>query len=65
MGIGSIGVPSLILILIVALLIFGHNKLPELGKAVGESLKGFKDATNSLMSDHDEESKKNKDDTEE
>lgn len=62
MGIGSIGVPSLILILVVALLIFGPNKLPELGKALGETLKGFKDATNSLMSDDDnKDSKKDKD----
>lgn len=58
MGLGSIGVPSLILILVVALLIFGPNKLPELGKALGETLKGFKDATNSLMSDDDEKDKK-------
>lgn len=61
MGIGSIGVPSLILILVVALLIFGPNKLPELGKAVGETLKGFKDATNSLMSNDDDEKKDKKD----
>ncbi len=58
MGLGSIGVPSLILILVVALLIFGPNKLPELGKALGETLKGFKDATNSLMSDDDEKDNK-------
>ena len=58
MGLGSIGVPSLILILVVALLIFGPNKLPELGKALGETLKGFKEATNSLMSDDDEKDNK-------
>ena len=58
MGLGNIGVPSLILILVVALLIFGPNKLPELGKALGETLKGFKDATNSLMSDDDEKDNK-------
>jgi sec-independent protein translocase protein TatA len=33
----------LILVLVVALLIFGPRKLPELGKGLGEGLKGFKD----------------------
>jgi sec-independent protein translocase protein TatA len=33
----------LILVLIVALLVFGPRKLPELGKGLGEGLKGFKD----------------------
>ncbi len=65
MGLGAIGVPSLILILVVALLIFGPNKLPEMGKAFGETLKGFKDATNSLMSDDDDKDKKEKKDTKE
>lgn len=65
MGLGAIGVPSLILILVVALLIFGPNKLPEMGKAFGETLKGFKEATNSLMSDHDDDKKDTKDKKEE
>lgn len=51
MGLGSIGIPSLILILIVALLIFGPKKLPEIGKAFGQTLKEFKQSTNELMSD--------------
>lgn len=51
MGIGSIGIPSLILILIVALLIFGPKKLPEIGSAFGQTLKEFKKSTNELMSD--------------
>ncbi len=54
LGIGSIGVPSLILILIVALLIFGPSKLPEIGKAFGQTLKEFKQSTNDLMSDNDD-----------
>lgn len=33
----------LILVLVVALLVFGPRKLPELGKGLGEGLKGFKD----------------------
>lgn len=51
----QIGIPGLILILVVALLIFGPSKLPEIGKAAGSSLKEFKDATKGLMGDDDTE----------
>ncbi|HLS59679.1 MAG TPA: twin-arginine translocase TatA/TatE family subunit [Virgibacillus sp.] len=44
----QIGIPSLILILVVALIIFGPAKLPEIGKAAGDSLKEFKNATKDL-----------------
>ncbi|MGM7684149.1 twin-arginine translocase TatA/TatE family subunit [Cytobacillus sp. Hm23] len=47
----NIGVPGLILILILALVIFGPNKLPELGRAVGSTLKEFKKATKELVDD--------------
>ncbi|UFU01250.1 twin-arginine translocase TatA/TatE family subunit [Radiobacillus kanasensis] len=52
----NIGFPGLILILIIALVVFGPSKLPEIGKAVGSSLKEFKKATRDLVSD--DESKK-------
>lgn len=55
----QIGIPSLILILVVALLIFGPSKLPEIGKAAGNSLREFKDATKGLVGD-DEASEKEK-----
>lgn len=59
MGIGSIGIPSMILIVVIALLIFGPKRLPEIGKAAGETLKEFKDSTSDLMkNDDDEEEKK-------
>ncbi|MGM0899401.1 MAG: twin-arginine translocase TatA/TatE family subunit [Bacillota bacterium] len=48
---------SLIIIGIVALLIFGPKKLPELGKAFGSSLREFKNATKGLADD-DEDDKK-------
>lgn len=51
MGLGNIGIPGLILILIIALIVFGPSKLPEIGKAVGNSLKEFKNATKGIESD--------------
>lgn len=54
MGPSSIGLPGLILILIVLLLLFGPNKLPELGRAFGNTLKEFKRATKDLTADHDQ-----------
>lgn len=50
----NIGVPGLILILILALIIFGPNKLPELGKAVGQTLRVFKQSANGVMDDDEE-----------
>ncbi|HLR42473.1 MAG TPA: twin-arginine translocase TatA/TatE family subunit [Pseudogracilibacillus sp.] len=54
----QIGIPSLILILVVALLIFGPSKLPEIGKAAGSSLREFKNATKGLIGDEEEDEKK-------
>ncbi|MFS0882029.1 twin-arginine translocase TatA/TatE family subunit [Bacillus sp. 7586-K] len=57
----NIGFGSLVLIVIVALLIFGPKKLPELGKAAGNTLREFKNATKGLADDDDEDQKgKNK-----
>ncbi|MCM3114525.1 twin-arginine translocase TatA/TatE family subunit [Neobacillus sp. MER 74] len=57
----NIGVPGLILILTLALIIFGPKKLPEIGRAFGQTLKEFKKSTRELtddvMSDIDEEKK--------
>ncbi|MFD1385208.1 twin-arginine translocase TatA/TatE family subunit [Oceanobacillus sp. FSL W7-1293] len=57
MGIASIGVPGLILIVILALIIFGPNKLPQIGKAAGQSLKEFKSSTRDLTQDITDETK--------
>ncbi|WP_422122237.1 twin-arginine translocase TatA/TatE family subunit [Planococcus sp. X10-3] len=46
---------SLIVIAVVALLIFGPKKLPELGKAFGSSLREFKNATKGLVDDDDDD----------
>jgi sec-independent protein translocase protein TatA len=47
----NIGVPGLILILVLALIIFGPKKLPEIGRAFGQTLKEFKKSTRDLTSD--------------
>jgi sec-independent protein translocase protein TatA len=54
---GNIGLPGLILILVIALIVFGPSKLPEIGRAFGRSLKEFKDATRELTSDLDKDDK--------
>ncbi len=51
----SIGMPELIVIMLLALLIFGPRKLPELGRSLGRSLGEFKRASNELRSTLDEE----------
>lgn len=53
----NIGGPGVILILIVALVVFGPNKLPEIGRAVGKSIREFKKATEGLAEDIREEIK--------
>ena len=45
---GSIGMPELILIFVVALLVFGPKKLPEIGKSLGRGLAEFKRASEDL-----------------
>ena len=41
---GQLGFPELLIIGVIALLVFGPKKLPELGKGIGEGLRGFKTA---------------------
>ena len=41
---GDIGLPELLVIFIIVLVLFGPGKLPDVGKAIGEALRGFKKA---------------------
>src|SRR5947207_6454845 len=52
---GSIGMPELIIIFVIALIIFGPRKLPELGRTLGKSLAEFKRATNELKTTLEDE----------
>ncbi|MCG8397995.1 twin-arginine translocase TatA/TatE family subunit [Bacillus atrophaeus] len=54
----NIGIPGLILIFVIALVIFGPSKLPEIGRAAGRTLLEFKNATKSLVSGEDKEEEK-------
>ena len=50
----GLGLPELTIVLVIALLVFGPNKLPSLGKGLGEAIRGFKKSL------HDEPSEENK-----
>ena len=41
---GDIGFPELLVIFVIVLVLFGPGKLPDVGKAIGEALRGFKKA---------------------
>ena len=55
---GNIGIPTLILILVLALLLFGPNKLPELGRAFGRTLREFKRGAQDIMQDNEPANRK-------
>jgi sec-independent protein translocase protein TatA len=48
---GRLGVPELVIILVIIILIFGANRLPEIGRGIGRGIKNFKEATNKGAND--------------
>jgi sec-independent protein translocase protein TatA len=60
MPFGNIGIGGLVLILIIALIIFGPSKLPELGRAFGRTLSEFKNGTRELLSSDKDDSREGK-----
>lgn len=55
---GRIGAGELILILAIALVIFGPSKLPEIGKSIGKAINEFKESSNKVSKDMQAEVKK-------
>ncbi|WP_379135632.1 twin-arginine translocase TatA/TatE family subunit [Paenibacillus sp. sgz500958] len=54
----NIGAPGFILLVILALLLFGPNKLPELGRAVGRTFREFKEGARDIIGDTEPVQKK-------
>ncbi|UVI28432.1 twin-arginine translocase TatA/TatE family subunit [Paenibacillus spongiae] len=54
----NIGVSGVVLILLVALFIFGPSKLPQLGRAIGTTIKEFRHGTKELMNEPHKEANK-------
>jgi TatA/E family protein of Tat protein translocase len=52
---GPIGMPEMVIIAVIALIIFGPRKLPELGKSLGKSIAEFKRASNELKNTLEDE----------
>jgi len=56
---GQIGIPEMMIIMVIALIVFGPKKLPSLGKSLGEGITSFKKALSGQDDDkNDEPSKK-------
>ncbi|MGB7084354.1 MAG: TatA/E family twin arginine-targeting protein translocase, partial [Phormidesmis sp.] len=58
MNIFGIGLPEMGLIMIVALLVFGPKKLPEIGRSMGKALKGFQDASKEFETEFKKETER-------
>jgi sec-independent protein translocase protein TatA len=52
---GSIGPMELIIVLVIALIVLGPKKLPEVGRSVGKGMREFKDSLNGITDDDDED----------
>ena len=55
MGIGGIGPMELVIVLVIALVILGPKRLPEVGKSIGNGMREFKDAISGHNKDDDED----------
>ncbi|KZE81549.1 translocase [Paenibacillus jamilae] len=59
----NIGAPGYILLIILALLLFGPNKLPELGRAVGRTFREFKNGARDILSEDERTERKESQDS--
>lgn len=51
----NIGVPELLIVLVIALVVLGPKKLPEVGRSLGKGMREFKDSISGIGSDHDDD----------
>jgi len=54
----GLGMPELIVVLVIALVVFGPSKLPSLGKSIGEAIRGFKKTLEEEPPEEDEKTEK-------
>jgi sec-independent protein translocase protein TatA len=54
---GRLGLPELLVILAIIIVIFGANRLPGLGRGIGDAIRGFKEG---LKTDEDDKDDKNR-----
>jgi sec-independent protein translocase protein TatA len=58
MNVFGIGLPEMVLIFVIALLVFGPKKLPEIGKTLGKTIRGFQDASKEFEQEFKREAEK-------
>jgi sec-independent protein translocase protein TatA len=51
----GIGVPELLIVLVIALIVLGPKKLPEVGRSLGRGMREFKDSVSGLTDDKDDD----------
>ena len=57
MNVFGIGLPEMALIMVIALLVFGPKKLPEIGRSLGKAIRGFQDASREFEDEFKKEAK--------
>lgn len=57
MNVFGIGIPEMVVILVIALLVFGPKKLPEIGSSLGKAIKGFQNAARDFEDEFQREAK--------
>ena len=55
---GRLGLPELLIILAIIIVIFGANRLPGLGRGIGDAIRGFKEGLNTDEDDKDDKNRK-------
>jgi sec-independent protein translocase protein TatA len=64
-GLGSIGLPELLIVLVIIIIIFGVGKLPEIGGALGKGIREFRSASQGVDTDEKKTAEVKKEEKEE